>query len=86
VLGMDPHFWLYVLDVLRGQTSADEWINALSDLILKWKPIRWAAYQPIPRQFNAYRRLCALRFIPTRSLILKDLAHLSVWLLGGASN
>jgi predicted phage terminase large subunit-like protein len=30
------------LEVWRGQTSSDEWIEALCDLVEKWKPIGWA--------------------------------------------
>jgi hypothetical protein len=33
------------LDGWRGQTSSDVWIDALCDLVLKWKPIGWAEEQ-----------------------------------------
>jgi predicted phage terminase large subunit-like protein len=42
VVGMDPLARLHVLDVWRGQSSSDEWIEALCDLVQKWKPIGWA--------------------------------------------
>lgn len=42
VVGLDPEGRMYLLDVWRQQTSSDVWIEALADLILKWKPVGWA--------------------------------------------
>jgi predicted phage terminase large subunit-like protein len=42
VIGMDPLARLHVLEIWRGQSSSDEWIEALCDLIERWKPIGWA--------------------------------------------
>lgn len=42
VIGMDPAGKLYLLDVWRGQTSADVWVETFCDLVLKWKPLAWA--------------------------------------------
>jgi predicted phage terminase large subunit-like protein len=42
VIGMDPHARLHVLEIWRGQSSSDEWIEAFCDLVEKWKPIGWA--------------------------------------------
>lgn len=39
VVGMDPEERLYVLDLWRGQTSSDIWVDALCDLILQWRPL-----------------------------------------------
>jgi hypothetical protein len=33
---------MYLLDVWRRQSASHEWIDALCDLVLKWKPIGWA--------------------------------------------
>ena len=39
---MDPEGRLYLLDLWRGQSSSDVWIESFCDLVLKWKPIGWA--------------------------------------------
>ena len=33
---------MYLLDLWRGQTSSDQWIEAWCDLVCKWKPHFWA--------------------------------------------
>jgi predicted phage terminase large subunit-like protein len=33
---------MYLLDLWRGQTSSDVWIEAWCDLVRKWKPAFWA--------------------------------------------
>jgi predicted phage terminase large subunit-like protein len=45
VVGVDPQWQIYLLDLWRGQTSSDKWIEAFCDLILQWKPIGWAEEQ-----------------------------------------
>ncbi len=42
IVGIDPEGRLYVLDMWRGRTSSDLWVEAFCDLVLKWKPIGWA--------------------------------------------
>jgi predicted phage terminase large subunit-like protein len=42
VLGLDPDGRMYLLDLWRGQSSSDVWVNAFCDLVLKWKPVGWA--------------------------------------------
>lgn len=42
VVGIDPDDNLYVLDVWRGQTSSDQWVQAWLDMVRKWKPMLWA--------------------------------------------
>lgn len=42
VVGLDPDGRMYLLDLWRQQTASDGWVEALCDLILKWKPIGWA--------------------------------------------
>jgi predicted phage terminase large subunit-like protein len=42
VVGIDPESRPWLLDLWRGQTASDEWIDAFCDLVKKWKPIGWA--------------------------------------------
>jgi predicted phage terminase large subunit-like protein len=42
VVGMDPDGRLWLLDLWRGQTAADAWVEAFCDLVLQWRPIGWA--------------------------------------------
>lgn len=42
VVGIDAQDRMYVLDMWRGQTSSDEWVEAFCDLVEQWKPIGWA--------------------------------------------
>jgi hypothetical protein len=42
VIGVDPEGHMYLLDLWRARASSDVWIDALCDLVLKWKPIGWA--------------------------------------------
>ena len=42
VVGVDTEGRLWVLDLWRGRTSSDEWVEAFCDLVTKWKPIGWA--------------------------------------------
>jgi predicted phage terminase large subunit-like protein len=42
VVGIDPGGKLWLLDLWRKQASSDEWIEALADLVIKWRPIGWA--------------------------------------------
>jgi len=45
VLGVDPENRMYVLDLWRGQTASDKWIEAWCDLVERWKPLGWAEEQ-----------------------------------------
>jgi predicted phage terminase large subunit-like protein len=45
IVGMDTESRLYVLDLWRGQTSSEKWIEAFCDLVLHWKPLDWAEEQ-----------------------------------------
>ena len=45
VVGIDPSWRIYLLDLWRGQTASDEWIESFCDLIKQWKPIGWAEEQ-----------------------------------------
>lgn len=42
VVGVDPDGKMYLLDLWRRQASSDVWIEAVCDLVLKWKPLTWA--------------------------------------------
>jgi predicted phage terminase large subunit-like protein len=42
VVGLDPEGRMYLLDLWRGQTQGDVWIDAFCDLVLIWKPEGWA--------------------------------------------
>jgi predicted phage terminase large subunit-like protein len=45
VVGIDPEWRMYVLDLWRVQASADRWIESFCDLVQQWKPIGWAEEQ-----------------------------------------
>ena len=42
VVGVDHEGRLWLLDLWRGQTSSDIWVEAFCNLVRKWKPIGWA--------------------------------------------
>ena len=42
VVGVDPENRMYLLDLWRGQTTSDIWVEAWCDLVRKWKPAFWA--------------------------------------------
>jgi predicted phage terminase large subunit-like protein len=42
VVGVDPENRMYLLDLWRGQTASDIWIEAWCDLVRKWRPALWA--------------------------------------------
>jgi predicted phage terminase large subunit-like protein len=42
VVGVDPDNRMYLLDLWRGQTSSDVWIEAWCNLVKKWRPSFWA--------------------------------------------
>lgn len=42
VVGVDADERIYLLDMWRGQTASDAWVEAFCDLVLKWRPIGWA--------------------------------------------
>ena len=42
ICGVDPDDNLYVLDLWRGQTESDIWIDVMLDLAEAWKPLLWA--------------------------------------------
>ncbi len=42
VFGVDPDDNIYVLDWWRRQSASDIWIEAVIDLMEKWRPLKWA--------------------------------------------
>lgn len=42
VIGVDPEDKLWLLDLWRGQSPPDVWIDRWCDLVKKWKPLGWA--------------------------------------------
>lgn len=42
VVGIDAEGRLWLLDLWRGQTASDVWIETFCDLVLKWRPMAWA--------------------------------------------
>jgi predicted phage terminase large subunit-like protein len=45
VVRVDPENRMYLLDLWRGQTASDIWIEAWCDLVRKWRPALWAEEQ-----------------------------------------
>lgn len=45
VVGIDPDDNIYVLDLWRGQTTSDKWIDALIDMVRDHKPLMWVEEQ-----------------------------------------
>lgn len=45
VIGLDPDDNLYVLDVWRGQTTSDVWVQVWLDMAREFKPVMWAEEQ-----------------------------------------
>jgi predicted phage terminase large subunit-like protein len=42
VVGVDADSRLWLLDLWRGQTASDGWIESFCDLVRQWRPIGWA--------------------------------------------
>lgn len=42
IVGVDADGWIYLLDLWRGRTSSDQWVESFCDLVRKWRPIGWA--------------------------------------------
>jgi len=42
VAGVDPEHNIYILDLWRGRTSSDRWVEIFCDLVAEWKPMGWA--------------------------------------------
>lgn len=45
VAGVDPDDNIYVLDVWRGQTASDQWVQVFLDLVKQHKPLMWVEEQ-----------------------------------------
>ena len=75
VVGMDPSNRLWLLDLWRGQTASDTWIEAFCDMVIQWKPVGWAEEQGqikagvgpfLDRRQRERRAFVARRQFPTR--------------------
>ena len=75
VVGVDPDSRLWLLDLWRGQTASDGWIEAFCDLVHQWRPIGWAEEQGqikagvgpfLERRMRERRAFVARRAFPTR--------------------
>jgi predicted phage terminase large subunit-like protein len=42
VVGIDPSGRMWVLDLWRGQTASDVWVETFCDMVKQWKPLGWA--------------------------------------------
>ncbi len=42
IVGVDNEGRLWLLDMWRGQSSSDVWVDSFCNLVCKWKPIGWA--------------------------------------------
>ena len=45
VVGIDPQWRIYLLDLWRKQSSSADWIESFCDLVKYWKPDGWAEEQ-----------------------------------------
>lgn len=45
VVGIDPKDNIYVLDLWRGQTASDTWVQAWLDMVKQYKPMMWVEEQ-----------------------------------------
>lgn len=75
VIGLDPEGRMYLLDLWRGQTSSDEWIETFCDLVEHWKPMAWAEEQGqikagigpfLDRRQRERKTYCLREAFPTR--------------------
>ncbi len=41
IVGVDPDWNMYLLDLWRKQTTPDEWVEVMLDMAEKWKPLTW---------------------------------------------
>ena len=75
VVGVDAAERMYLLDLWRGRTATDVWVETWCDLVKKWHPIGWAEESGQIKSgigpFRATRARerqawCALKDFPTR--------------------
>lgn len=74
VVGIDAEDRMYLLDLWRGQTASDVWVEKWCELVKEWKPIGWAEEKgqieksvgpfrdKVARERKAY---CASELFPT---------------------
>ncbi|MBV8474090.1 MAG: terminase family protein [Hyphomicrobiales bacterium] len=75
VIGIDPDGNPWLVDLWRRQASSEEWVAALCDLALRWKPMGWAEETGqiksgvgpfLEREMRARRAYVAREQFPTR--------------------
>jgi predicted phage terminase large subunit-like protein len=75
VIGLDTNGDPWLVDLWRKQAASDEWVAALCDLVLKWKPMGWASEKGqitagigpfLSRTMNERRAYVAQETFPTR--------------------
>lgn len=75
VLGLDADDNPWLVDLWRAQAASDEWVDALCDLVKKWRPLEWAEetgqikagvgpYRA--RQMRERKAYCVMTQFPTR--------------------
>lgn len=75
VLGLDADDNPWLVDLWRAQAASDEWVDALCDLVKKWRPLEWAEetgqikagvgpYRA--RQMRERKAYCVMKQFPTR--------------------
>lgn len=42
VVGVDPEDRMYLLELWRGQSASDEWVEVFCEMVKDWRPIGWA--------------------------------------------
>jgi predicted phage terminase large subunit-like protein len=75
VIGIDPEDRPWLLDLWRGQTASDVWVETWCDLVKKWKPFGWAFEQGqvksgvgpfLEKRAHERRTWTAIETFPTR--------------------
>lgn len=75
VLGIDSDGNPWLVDVWRKQASSEEWVEALCDLVIKWKPMAWSEENGqiksgvgpfLTREMNDRKAYVAREQFPTR--------------------
>jgi predicted phage terminase large subunit-like protein len=75
VVGLDADDNPWLVDLWRAQAASDEWVDALCDLVKKWRPLEWAEetgqikagvgpYRA--RQMRERKAYCVMTQFPTR--------------------
>jgi predicted phage terminase large subunit-like protein len=75
VVGIDPDDRPWLLDLWRGQTSSDIWVESWCDLVERWKPRGWSFEQGqiksgvgpfLEKRARERKAYCGIETFPTR--------------------